>query len=387
MWFVPITTGNPLVTKRTLDQLKNEVERRARHDLPPLAGIPLEDALATLAAIGSLERDEWAQAWSARGERHLERAIELGASDAGSSRREYWRAWRLFNFARWPVENTPFRKYTYPRALAAFRNYGRLLDPQLEMVRIPFENEVIVGYLRAPRGPAPAPLVIGISGLDSRKEDVMSDGDAYLARGIALFALDMPGTGEAPARLEPGADRMFARVLDYFGARPDIDAGRIVVQGRSWSGYWAAKLAYTERERLRGTVMHGGPIHHYFQPEWLEPSLDSEEYLYDYLPATARLFGAAGLHELLARAPAFSLLETGVLDGRSAPMLMVNGARDSQIPIADLYLLRDRGASRDAWVNPEGGHMGRSPQWPARRIFEEVILPWILERLSVAAPE
>ena len=61
---------------------------------------------------------------------------------------------------------------------------------------------------------------------------------------------------------------MCIRDSDHLATRPDIDARRIIVQGRSWSGYWAAKLAITERGRLRGAVMHGGPIHHYFQPDW-----------------------------------------------------------------------------------------------------------------------
>ncbi len=384
MWYVPITSDNPLLTTRTLAELKREVERRVLGNLPPLAGIELEDARAVLDAVTSLERDAWAQAWSAAADRHLEQAIELEPRDAQRARREYWQAWKLFNFARWPVENTPSKKYTYPRALAAFRNHGRLLEPPLEMVRIPFENEVIVGYLRVPRAPRTAPLVIGISGLDSRKEDVMTQGDGYLARGAALFALDMPGTGEAPAGLDAKADRMFSCVLDYFQDRGDVDPGRIVVQGRSWSGYWAAKLAVSERVRIRGAVVHGGPIHHYFQPDWLRPSLESLEYLYDYLPATAQLFRAAGLDELLARARAFSLLETGALEQPSAPMLVVNGARDSQIPIADLYLLRDRGVSNQAWINPDGGHMGRSPEWPAKRIFDEVLMPWMLKRLNAS---
>jgi pimeloyl-ACP methyl ester carboxylesterase len=385
MWFVPITSDNPLTGPRKLPQLKEELERRVREGLPPLAGIALEDARAVIEAVTSLERDAWAQAWSARADLHLEHAQALEERDPAGARDAYRRAWRLFNFARWPVENTPFKKYTYPRALAAFRNYGRLADPPLEMLRIPFENEVIVGYLRVPPTRRAVPLVIGVSGLDSRKEDVMANADAYLARGLALAAFDMPGTGEAPVPLAPAADRMFARVLDYFERRPEVDPRRIVFQSRSWSGYWAAKLAVTEHARLAGAVVHGGPVHYYFQPEWLAPSLDSLEYLYDYLPAKARLFGVGTREELLASAPAHSLLAQGIVGRPAAPLLLVNGAHDSQVPIADLELLRQHAANGSvrAWVNPEGGHMGRSRDWPAQRILEEVVLPWILETVSL----
>jgi esterase FrsA len=224
--------------------------------------------------------------------------------------------------------------------------------------------------------------VFGIAGLDSRKEDLAAHTDAYLKNGIGVFAVDLPGTGEsAHAAGEVTSDRMFSVALDDLARRPEIDSGRIVVQGRSWSGHWAAKLAVTERERLRGSVMHGGPIHHYFQRQWLEPSLATGEYLYDYLEAKCAMHGASGLDDLVARARPFSLLDQGLLDKPSAPMLLVNGARDSQVPIADLYLLLEHGDAKEAWVNPEGGHMGRSKAWPSPAIAEKVLMPWIVGKL------
>ena len=127
--------------------------------------------------------------------------------------------------------------------------------------------------------------------------------------------------------------------------------------------------------------MHGGPIHGYFQADWLARSLETGEYLYDYLEAKCAMFGASGLEDLLTRASAYSLLDSGVLEQPSAPMLCVNGALDSQIPIADLYLLLAHGDAKDAWVNPRGGHMGRSPDWPPGAIADKVVLPWIVRRM------
>ncbi len=384
MWFIPITSGNPYRLGRTLGELKTELQRRAGLNLMPVAGVPEADVAAVIGSVDTLERDAWAQAWAGRGDLHLQRADAQAGSDSVAAREAYRLAWRLFHFARWPVENTPFKQSVYPRALAAFRNYGRLLDPPLEMIRIPYDNQVITAYLRVPGGETAAPLVIGISGLDSRKEDVMALADGYLARGIALLAVDMPGTGEAPSALAPGAERMFSAILDWVGGRGDLDAGRVVIQGRSWSGYWAALLAITERRRLRGAVMHGGPIHHYFQPQWLAPSLESREYLYDYLPATAALFGTDTLEELLLRAPGHSLQAQGLLERPAAPLLLVNGARDSQIPIADVELLAQRFPDSSVWINPEGGHMGRSAAWSGKRIFGEVIAPWLAQRLDLS---
>ncbi|HUP93833.1 MAG TPA: alpha/beta hydrolase [Burkholderiales bacterium] len=364
--------------RRDLTALKEEVQRRANRGIPPLGGIAAVDARAALSRIDSLDRDGWARAWCDVADRYAADAQGLEQIDTHRATRACWNAWRLYHFARWPTENSPVRRHAKQRALETFARYASLVDPPIERVHIPFEGGYIPAYLRLPPATAPAPLVFGIAGLDSRKEDVAAHTEGYLKRGLGLFAVDLPGTGESPiAPSSVDADRLFSVALDYLATRSDVDAQRIVVQGRSWSGYWAAKLAVTESTRLRGCVMHGGPIHHYFQPEWLKRSLETDEYLYDYLEAKCAMFGATNLEIMLERARAFSLLDLGLLDKPSAPMLLVNGARDSQIPIGDLFLLLEHGSAKDAWVNPAGGHMGRSIEWPSSRIADEVVLPWI----------
>jgi hypothetical protein len=90
------------------------------------------------------------------------------------------------------------------------------------------------------------------------------------------------------------------------------------------------------------------------------------------------------MDEFLAWGPRLSLLTRGMLERPSAPMLLVNGERDTQQPIADLYLLMKHGEPKDVWVNPEGGHMGRSERWPDGRVLSQVVEPWVLRRLGVA---
>ena len=176
---------------------------------------------------------------------------------------------------------------------------------------------------------------------------------------------------------------MFSRVLDYLATRPEVDSRRIVVRGISWSGYWAAKLAYVERARLRGAVVQGGPVDDYFAAEWQKPGLGTREYLFDLFPARASVYGVKTLDEFLAYGPRLSLKTEGFLGQPSAPMLILNGEKDTQVPISDLYtLLRSGGTPKAAWVNPSGGHTGRSEEWPNSRISDEVVLPWIKARLE-----
>ena len=370
---------------RTLEELKAETQARADRNAYPLTGLKAEDVRQALANINSLDRDEWADAW---GKVAAPYALAGKAAEAVGRIKEaqenYLMAWRLYSFARWPTTNSPGKQRAYELGLDAFRAYARHLDPPLETVRIPFEGKEIVGLLRLrlPKGVRPAPLVLSISALDSRKEEHVERGEAFLQRGIATFALDMPGTGQAPLRGEPDAERMFSRALDYLATRPDIDAKRVVVQGGSWSGHWSAKLAIVERARLKAAVVQGAPVHYYFQPDWQTKALGTREYLFDLFPARASVYGVATLAEFLAYGPRMSLKEQGLIDRPAAPMLLVNGDRDSQVPIADLDLLLHSGSPKEAWVNPGGGHMGRSADWPDGRIFREVVTPWIARQIG-----
>lgn len=370
-----------------LEELKQETQRRADRNLPPIGGVKPEDAREAMAQLRTLEPDDWAAAWGGIGDRYLARAKEVEKADPREARELYYKAWHNFNVGRWPTEkNSPGKMKVYLKALDAFRNYGRLLDPALEIVRIPFEGKEIVAYLRLPAGVRPAPLVFGINGLDSRKEDVIARVDSYLRAGVGVFAIDMPGTGEAPLLIDVGAERMFTSALDYLQTRADIDAKRIVVQGRSWSGYWAALIAYTEKDRIRGAVVQGVGIHDYYSAEWQKKAFSSREYLFDMFPARSAVYGTKTMEEFLDYGPRLSLLTRGFLDKPSAPMLLVNGERDTQQPISDLYLMMKHGDPKDTWVNPAGGHMGRSANWSSAGIADRVVRPWIFRTLGVAAP-
>jgi hypothetical protein len=368
---------------RTLEELKAETQARADRNAYPLTGLKPQDVRSALALIDSLDRDEWARAWSTVALPYSVNAELARVQGRGKEAQEnYLMAWRLYSFARWPTTNSPGKQQAYEEALKAFAGFARYLDPPVETVRIPFEGNEIVGLLRLPKGTRPAPLLLSISALDSRKEEHVERGEIFLQRGIATFALDMPGTGQAPLLGEPGAERMFSRALDYLATRPEIDAKRIVVQGGSWSGHWSAKLGILERGRLKAVVAQGAPIHHYFQRDWQLKALGTREYLFDLFPARASVYGARTLDEFLAFGPRMSLKEQGLLDRPAAPMLLVNGDRDSPVPIADLDLLLHAGSPKEAWLNPAGGHMGRSAEWPDLRIFREVVTPWIVRQLD-----
>ena len=173
----------------------------------------------------------------------------------------------------------------------------------------------------------------------------------------------------------PEAHQVYVAALTYLTNRPEVNANRLAVVGASFGGYWATKLAHVEPERLRAVVNWGGGIHKFFQPEWQERSRNADSYLFDLIEARANLFGKKTFEELCQAMPALSLLDQGWLDKPCAPMLLVNGKEDKQVPPEDFYLLLERG-------NPKtirlflGGHMGNIPF-----VFETVI-PWLHKRLE-----
>jgi len=367
---------------RTLPQLKAEAQRRADGALPPVEHVKPGDMREALAQINSLEPDEWAKAFMAIGDRYMAQADQALKTNPDAAAQSYKHAWEVYNAARWPTENSPQKKLAYEKALFAFAQYGKLISPPVEVVRFPFEGKQAVAYLRLPKEVRPSPLIFAISGLDTRKEDMVVTNDLFLKNGIGIFAIDQPGTGQSPLKIDVGSERIFSAALDFLQTRTDVDAKRIVVRGQSWAGYWAAIMGYTEKDRIRGTVVHGVGIHGYFSPEWQSKGLSTEEYLFDLLPARSAVYGVSTREEFLAYGPRMSLQTQGFLDKPSAPMLLINGLKDTQQPIDDLFLLMSRGDPKDVWMNPAGGHMGRSPKWSAPEITQKVVFPWVQRKLQ-----
>jgi len=367
---------------RTLPELKADVQERADRHAYPVSELEAAEVKEALGSLKTLDRDEWAAAFSAIGDRHMEAAKKAGASDPAGASKHYKYAFEYYLFARFPLENSPGKEKAYAKSLEAFAAYAKIPYPPIEIVTIPFEGKEIVGYLRLPINVRPAPLVLTIGGLDGRKENASFRNDAYLKEGVGYFSFDMPGTGQSTIRqVAPGAEREFTRVLDYIATRKDIDAKRVVVYGGSWGGHWAARLAYTEQKRIRGAVVQGGPVHEYFQPGWQKEAIKTREYLFELFEARAAIYGAKALDEFLAYGPKMSLKDAGWLDKPSAPMLLINGMKDSQVPVEDVFLLMRSGSPKEVWINPQGGHMGRNKEISDQKIFETVTLPWVVRVL------
>jgi esterase FrsA len=373
--------------ERSLDEIKTEAVHRAENGMYPLIGLDPHDVSEAFASIHTRDKDEWAAAFMGVADRYMNEAKSLEKTDPAKANADYIRAWRLYSFGRWPIPASPGKQKSYEKAIEAFLAHAKFWDPPLEVVHIPFEGKEIIGYMRLPKNaPGPAPLVIAVNGLDSRKEDLSESFGAILPYGIGFLAVDGPGTGQSQIKVSENAERMLSCVLDYIATRPEIDKNRVAIHGVSWGAYWATKMAIVERARLRGTSAQSPPVHEFFQKDFLMNSLlGNREYLFDQVPALMAVFDNVNNVDQLAEIlPKMSLVTQGLLGKPMAPMLVIGGVRDTQVPISDIYLLLSKGdVPKTAWINPEGGHLGRQVKvWPDPVIFKEVIIPWLVRTLG-----
>ena len=378
---------SPASNERNIDEIKVEAQARAERGAYPLIGLDPMDVRQALAHIETRDVDEWASAWSAVADRYYGVAQEF--SNAQERRSNYSRAWRLYYFAQWPVASSEGKKAAYNNALDSFFRSTEALSPPLEIVRIPFEGREIVGYMRMPTSRLRrVPVVLAVTGLDSRKENLAETYGTLLDHDVGFFTIDGPGTGQSPVKASSTADRVLSRVIDYLAARDDVDPSRILLHGVSFGGYWASKLAIVEKDRLRAVVVQSPPIQGFFQPNFVRNSLlGNREYLFDVVPTFLSVVENVGtVDDLIFEFPKLSLVALGLLGKPTTSMLVIAGVRDTLVPISDIDLLLHSGdVPKDAWINPAGAHLGRElTHWTDPMIFREVIIPWELRVLQSA---
>jgi acetyl esterase/lipase len=359
---------------RSLEEIKNDIRARLGHRAPFLHAEKAE-AEEALGKLSSVHGETWAAAWNELGARWENRAV--GAEKAGNTaeaKESYLKSYGYYGIARHPFPSSPGKQHGYLKTREMFLAASKYFDIPIERVAIAFGQQKIVGHLRLPKQ-LPAPLIMHWGGIDNWKEERHSFAESFVNQGWGCFVMDSPGTGECPVLAGPDAHEVHLTALDYLMKRPEVESGRIAVVGASFGGHWSTKLAHLAPDKLRAAVNWGGGIHYFFQPEWQQRSRNADSYLFDLIEARANLFGKKTFDELCQVMPVLSLLDQGLLDKPCAPLLIVNGKEDKQVPLDDFYLLLEHGNPKTIRLFP-GGHMGA-----IANIFKTVIA-WLHERLD-----
>jgi pimeloyl-ACP methyl ester carboxylesterase len=363
---------------RPISELWEMWKPRVKMRIYPFTYALYDDMEKAMTSLTSYDRDKWAAAFSAVAKPYESKAAQAEkAGDAESAKENYLRAYQYYRLARYPTTNSDGKKAAYKKSQEMLFKASRYFDVPIERVEIPFkakegEGNRIIAYLRVPKtGAAPFPVLVSWGGIDGFKEEQMND--PALGRGLATLAIDGPGVGDSPLKGSEDAERLFGAVFDWIGTRKNLDSHKIGVWGYSTGGYWAVKVAYVYKDKIACAVSQGGPVHYAFELDWIHKQ-ERGEYPFELFETLEYAFGKSTYEEWVEFAPKLSLLNQGILDKPSAPLLLVNGIHDSVFPISDYYLLLEHGSPKCARFY-DAGHMGFT-----RDTFE-TIMNWIYEKL------
>ena len=346
---------------KSLDEIKAMIrERTGKRNIFRRA--KREDVESVLANLTSKDPELWAAEWSRVARAYEEEATRHEQTGRLKEAREaYVQAYTYYATGRYPVPHTVGKQQCFRKSLAMYEKAGRFFEPPLERVSIPLGDKIVPAYLRIPRDGRQHSVVINFGGIDSFKAESYEYDEALQEAGMGTCAVDMPGVGECPIKASPTADALYSAVIDYLEQRPDVDAQRIAIMGRSFGGYWAAKMAFVEAKRLRASVVWGGGVHYFFQPDWLGESTNAESYLMDHDVARCNIFGVKNVAELSEVWPC-PLAENPGLVGKT---LLPNADRERQRrpPNSDCGSLHSSGI-RHAKIRPR---LSRRPHGPNTR--------------------
>ena len=352
---------------KTLAEAKQWMLGKLAAKVHPMNLVSKEDGERLIDSLQGLDGASWAAVWGKAGDetRALADRARESANDAEAAAL-YMKASGFYFMGRFPCPNHPDKERCARAERETYVLAGSYWDNPVQRVTIPFEGrsgegKEIVFLIRRPKGVERPPVVVMWGGVDAWKEQMTAACNAFLAAGVATIAMDNAGTGESPVKGVQDAERQFLPVFEWASRQSDLDGAKVGILGRSFGGYWATKLAHLQPERIAAAVNWGGGAHYMFQPEWVESSRYPDSYLMELVETRQRMLGVTTDQEYIDGFKRLSLVDQGLLDQPSAPMLLVNGKEDKQCPIADLHLLIERGTPKAVRLFP-GGHMGNTPQ-------------------------
>lgn len=164
-----------------------------------------------------------------------------------TARQNYFIASIHYAASQWPHdENNEKNVSLNQRKRECYTRYAQLADHQVEAAWIPFQGKALPGWFHLPPGYAGGriPAVVSIPGMDGFKEaSVAMYGDRWLARGIAVLTIEGPGQYESAVLGVHVSMRNWVEagraIMEWMGARPEVDAERIGVAGQSFGSFFA----------------------------------------------------------------------------------------------------------------------------------------------------
>jgi dienelactone hydrolase len=214
------------------------------------------ECLATAQRIQQGDYDSWYDQWWATAEK-AQRTAEASkaAGHEVSAREAYLRAceyYRSAYFFRRSNLDDPKLFAAWRRQRECFRAAAALFEHPCEAVEIPYEGTTLSGYfLRPDDSSEPRPTIVAFPGYDAPvEESYHAAATPALRRGYSALLFDGPGQAsslyEKRLYFRPDYEVVLKAVVDYAVGRPEVDAERIALVGRSFGGFLAPRAATGE---------------------------------------------------------------------------------------------------------------------------------------------
>lgn len=220
-----------------------------------VGGADIGECFITARLITPGDEESWLTEWQATGDRiSAEAEASLAAGHVVSAREGFLRAVTYYRtsaiFLYRPPLDPRFGE-AFARQRDAFQRAAGIGEWSIEVVQIPYADTTLEAYFATPAGAGPFPTLVMVDGYDGTKEETFfAGGVAALRRGYAVLMIDGPGQGgvliEQGLFFRPDWEAVVTPQIDWLLARPDVDAGRIALIGRSWGGYLAPRAATAE---------------------------------------------------------------------------------------------------------------------------------------------
>lgn len=364
---IPRATGlawrlAPLADHRRVDRLLRLFGTRflpigVGHGRLAAMGLPHEIAAGALRRVRALEDWDVAWTWAAQrflGESRVQQRTGHRMAAALSQRHAalayHLAAMLVFDDARELRTLRASASSLYARAMPVLR-------PAVHRVAIPWRTTTLPGYLACPeQANEPSPLVVLLNGTSTSKEETLLWTDAFLAQGLAVLALDWPGSGESALDVAPTADGDdFTDGVFALAARePAIDPTRVGLLGFSLGGAVAARAA-TQDRRIGAVVA-------------VTPPYDPRAWFARAQPLLRRHLATFVGGEAQAAALAGEFALPGVVERLRCPLLVLGAGRDLIVPPEEALRYCAAAGERGTllWY-PDGSHglYDELPEWTA----------------------
>ena len=250
----------------------------------------------------------------------------------------------------------------YKAGVFCFHRHVALTDVRIEIVEVPFPDGSLPGYFVHAQNTTSErpPCVVYFDGLDVTKEIQYVRGvPDLIKRGISVLIMDGPGTGEAIRfrghYLRHDYEVAGSACIDWLEARDDIDPKKIGVVAISLGGYYAPRMAAMD-SRFAACIAWGAMWD--YHAIW-KKRIDAQFKTSLSVPGhhITWILGVDTLDEALKKLEPFKLDD--VVQKMRCPFLIVHGAEDEQVPLADAQALYNASGSSDktlrVFTAEEGG--------------------------------